>query len=101
MTDELDTIRYFIDEVLVDAQEIGILVTPGYTDDNRETIIEYDIIETSDHPVSPHLDIRKELEAGENLEEAYFEECERLEQEFPEADIQYVDSYEQLAREMP
>lgn len=85
----------------MDAQEIGILVTPSYSDDNRETVIEYDIIETSDHPVSPHLDIRKELEAGESLEEVYFKECERLEEEFPDAEIQYVDSYEQIAREMP
>lgn len=101
MDDEIATIRYFMDEVLVYGDDIGILVTPDYSDNRQDKVIEYDVIETSEREVNPHLNIQKELEPGESLEEVYFEECERLEEEFSDAELHYVEDSESLAREMP
>lgn len=101
MTEEIQSIRFFIDEVLIDPGPIGILVTPVYDEKNKEPRIDYNVIDMSEETRGPHLDLQRELEAGENLAETYQKECEKLEEEFPDVDIQYIEDTEYMAHEIP
>lgn len=101
MADEIQNIRYFIDEVIPDPGPIGILVTPVYDEENKEPRIDYNVIDMSEETRGPQLDLQKELDTEESLSETYQKECEKLEEEFTEVDLQYMEDTEYMNHEIP
>lgn len=94
MSGKVEAMERFIDQVLQEGEQIGVLLTPVYDDESCQTIIEYDLVELSGDSYGPNLRIRQEPEPGQDFESFYREQCHIVERAFPDAQVQYMEDLE-------
>jgi hypothetical protein len=98
MDDEIDVIDCFVNDLILEDGEVGIMLTPDHSDETGDPVIQYDVVYMDGDEYGPALELTRELEAEEELEDTYFEECERVEEEFPEARVHYLRDMETFIR---